>query len=117
MSDHDTERWVSEELHWDPKLDSKAIAVSVADGEVTLRGTVGSFHEKRDAERAALRVIGVKTVSDHLEVRPLTQHRRKDADLRGAVLRALKLNSPAASLGSATRSGWRTRPATPTWRG
>jgi osmotically-inducible protein OsmY len=93
MSDSDTERWVSEELYWDPKLDSKAMAVSADDGEVTLRGTVGSFHEKRDAEHAARRVMGVKNVKNHLNVRLLTKYGRDDADLRGAVLRALQFNS------------------------
>ena len=38
---------------WDPKLDSQAIAVSADDGAVTLRGTVGSFREKREAGKAS----------------------------------------------------------------
>src|SRR6266542_6232117 len=93
MSDNDVERWVTEELHWDPKLDSNAIAVSANDGEVTLRGTVGSFREKRDAEKTAQRVYGVRTVTNDLKVRLLTEHGRDDADLRGAVLRALHFDS------------------------
>jgi osmotically-inducible protein OsmY len=93
MSNDDVERWVTEELHWEPKLDSNAIAVSANDGDVTLRGTVGSFREKRDAERTAQRVNGVRTVTNDLEVRLLTEHRRDDADIRGAVLRALHFNS------------------------
>ena len=40
---------VSDELFWDPKVDSAAIAVSASDGTVTLRGTVGSLREKREA--------------------------------------------------------------------
>ena len=47
---------VSDELFWDPKLDSTAIAVSADDGRVTLRGTVGSLREKREARKAAERV-------------------------------------------------------------
>ena len=43
-------RW-SQELFWDPKVDSGAIAATAADGVVTLRGTVGSFREKREAAR------------------------------------------------------------------
>jgi hypothetical protein len=83
MSDKDVERWVTEELRWDPKLDCNAIAVSANDGEVTLRGTVGSFREKRDAEKSAQRVNGVRTVTNELKVRLLTEHGRDDADLRG----------------------------------
>ena len=93
MSDYDLERSITEELQWDPKLDSKAIAVSSYYGEVTLRGTVGSFREKRDAGRAARRVLGVRSVANHLKVRPLTRHGRDDAELRGTVLRALHYNS------------------------
>jgi osmotically-inducible protein OsmY len=93
MSDYDLERSITEELQWDPKLDSKAIAVSSYYGEVTLRGTVGSFREKRDAGKAARRVFGVRSVANHLKVRPLTRHGRDDAELRGTVLRALHYNS------------------------
>ena len=42
---------VSDELFWDPKVDNVAIAVSADDGKITLRGTVGSLREKREAHR------------------------------------------------------------------
>jgi osmotically-inducible protein OsmY len=93
MTNYDVERYVTEELHWDPKLDDRAIAVSADDGVVTLRGTVGSLREKLDAKKDAERVYGVTSVEDKLEVRILNKHRRADADLRGAVLQALTLNS------------------------
>jgi osmotically-inducible protein OsmY len=38
---------VAAELSWDPKVDSRQIAVLADDGAVTLRGTVGSLREKR----------------------------------------------------------------------
>jgi len=47
MPNNDLARYVTEELYWDPKVDSAAIAVSVDSGVVTLRGTVGSFRESR----------------------------------------------------------------------
>jgi osmotically-inducible protein OsmY len=49
---------VEQELFWDPRVDNEAIAVSTDDGDVTLRGTVGSFREKREAAKAAKRVFG-----------------------------------------------------------
>jgi osmotically-inducible protein OsmY len=85
--------YVTDELYWDPKVDNAAIAVSADDGEITLRGTVGSFREKREAKHAAERVYGVTSVKSELTVAPLTEKRREDADLRGDVLRALVLNS------------------------
>ena len=84
---------VSDELFWDPKLDSTAIAVSADDGMVTLRGTVGSLRQKREAKNDAQRVWGVKSVNNDLQVRLLNDDRREDADLSGAVLQALMLDS------------------------
>jgi len=97
MSNEKLERYVTDELYWDPKVDNKAIAVSADDGVVTLRGTVGSFREKRDAKQDAERVYGVKDVKNELEVRILNDDRRGDAELRGDVLQALMLNSVVPS--------------------
>jgi osmotically-inducible protein OsmY len=92
MTDDELQDWVREELCWDPKVDSAAIAVSASDGEVTLRGTVASFREKREAQRAAERVYGVTSVRNELEVRILDEHGRENVDLRGAVLQAMALD-------------------------
>jgi osmotically-inducible protein OsmY len=95
MSDTDLVRHVIEELAWDPIVDPAAVAVASDDGVVTLRGTVSSFHEKREAKRAAERVKRVKRVDNQLEVRLLT--RLDDTDLRGAVLQALMLDAMVPS--------------------
>jgi osmotically-inducible protein OsmY len=92
MTDDELQDWVRDELFWDPKVDSAAIAVSASDGEVTLRGTVGSFREKRDSQRAAERVYGVTSVRNELDVRIVDEHGWEDADLRGAVLQAMALD-------------------------
>jgi osmotically-inducible protein OsmY len=84
---------VGDELFWDPKLDNSAIAVSADDGMVTLRGTVGSLREKREAKKAAQRVFGVTSVDNKLQVRLMDDDKRADADLRGDVLQALMLDS------------------------
>jgi osmotically-inducible protein OsmY len=84
---------VNEELHWDPKLDDAAIAVSAENGTVTLRGTVGTFREKREAKKAAERVYGVTEVKNDLQVKLMTDSRRGDADLRADVLQSLALDS------------------------
>jgi osmotically-inducible protein OsmY len=84
---------VSDELHWDPKIDNDAIAVSAQDGVVTLRGTVGSLRQKREAKKAAERVYGVTRVENQLQVRLLDSDDRADADVRGDVLQALMLDA------------------------
>jgi osmotically-inducible protein OsmY len=90
VTNHQLRRDVYDELAWDPKVDSEGIAVSVDDATVTLRGTVGSFRRKREAQKAAERVNGVSLVDNHLVVRILT--RREDADLCAYVQRALRLD-------------------------
>jgi osmotically-inducible protein OsmY len=92
MNNPELEGNVSAELFWDPKIDSEAVAVSTDDGIVTLRGTVGSFRQKREAKTASERVFGVTRVNNDLDVRILTDQRRDDADLRGDVLQALMLD-------------------------
>jgi hypothetical protein len=93
MSNAELQRSVSDELSLDPKVRNRAIAVHAHDGAVTLRGTVGSFREKREATTAARRVCGVKRVVNELQVKLMVESKRIDADLRGAVLQALMLDS------------------------
>lgn len=84
---------VRDELMAEPKVDHREIAVFEDGGVVTLRGTVGSLRQKVEAGRAAKRVYGVKVVKNDLDVRILIGDKREDAELRGAVLQALALNS------------------------
>ena len=93
MTDEQLQADVVAELFWDPKVDSKAIAVSANAGTVTLRGTVDNFREKREAGKAACRVYGVTRVHNELDVRLLDDSKRDDAELRGDVLQALMLDS------------------------
>src|SRR3954464_123956 len=93
MSNDELRFDVEEELFWEPRVDNDAIAVSTDTGDVTLRGTVGSFREKREAANAAKRGYGVTKVDNELSVRLLDGYRRDDADVRGGVLQALMLDS------------------------
>ncbi|HVM66327.1 MAG TPA: BON domain-containing protein [Acidimicrobiales bacterium] len=93
MDNDELQQRVRDELFWDAKLDSAEIAVSANNGVITLKGTVGSLPQKREAKKAAERVYGVLSVKDELAVRILTGDRHEDADLRGRVLQALMLNS------------------------
>jgi len=84
---------ISDELFWDPRVDNTAIAVSADGGKITLRGTVGSLREKREAKKAAERVFGVISVDNQVQVKLMNDERRADAELRGDVLQALMLDS------------------------
>lgn len=72
----------------DPRLPYPSeIAVAEMDGTVTLRGTVGSFHQRRAAVAVARSVIGVHDVEDQLSV-DLRDH-YDDQQIRGEMLQAL----------------------------
>lgn len=89
MTDDELRDKVNGELLWNSKVDAEAVAVSVKDGVVTLRGTVGDIAHRLEARRVAEGVQGVVDVDDQIEVRPLDGLQREDADLRGDVLQAL----------------------------
>ncbi|HVN62835.1 MAG TPA: BON domain-containing protein [Gaiellaceae bacterium] len=117
MSNDELERWVTDELFWDPKVDGDAIAVTADDGKVTLRGTVGSFHQKREAQKAAERVYGVKSVDNDLKVKILSEDGKEDADLRGDVLQALMLDSLVPpTIDAKVSDGWVTLTGTAEWQ-
>jgi osmotically-inducible protein OsmY len=90
MTNDDLVGDVTDELFWNPTVDNAAISVSADAGVVTLRGTVGSFKQKREAMTAAEGVFGVKNVANELQVRLPDEITREDAELRGDVLHALR---------------------------
>jgi osmotically-inducible protein OsmY len=115
--DTDLEADVSDELFWDPKLDNSAIAVSADDGKITLRGTVGSLREKREAKKAAQRVFGVISVDNQLQVKLMNDDKRADADLRGDVLQALMLdNLVPTTVDAKVEDGFVTLTGTADWQ-
>jgi osmotically-inducible protein OsmY len=84
------------------------IAVDAFGDTVTLRGTVGSFAERRAAVADARRTPGVAIVDDELRVRLMDRDRREDADIRGAALQRLMWDPElvADSLGVEVKDGW-----------
>jgi osmotically-inducible protein OsmY len=101
---------VTDELLWDPKVDSAAIAVSADNGAVTLRGTVGTFRQKREAKQDAERVYGVENVNNELQVRILDGNRRD-------VLKALMLDSLVPStIDAKVNDGWVILSGTAEWQ-
>ena len=90
MTDLELKRSVESELNWEPSIKSAAaIGVRVKDAVVTLIGPVESYSEKLAAERAALRVAGVKAVANDLEVRLPSSSERTDEDIAKAAANAL----------------------------
>ncbi len=73
-----------------PSLHLQGLDVSVVEGSVTLRGTVGSLNEQKHAELIASEVPGVRQITDLLGVSYLTP--ASDVDNRDQIVAALNLD-------------------------
>ena len=84
------------------------IAVTERNGDVILRGSVGSFQQRQAAVRVAKSVHGVRAVEDQLAV-DLADH-WDDDQIRGIALQALLSadDLPAERVDVRVRSGWLT---------
>ena len=103
----------------DPRIpDADEIAVASEDGTAILRGTVGSFAQRRAAVKDAKGVDGVVDVDDQLQVRLLDESRREDADIRGIALQILMwdIEVPSDSVDVKVDEGWITLKGTVTYQ-
>lgn len=96
------------ELEYEPMIDATEIGVSVEDGIVTLNGRVRNFAELWTAERAVLRVAGVKAVANEIEVRMISGGERNDTDIARTALNALAWNIyvPQDRIKVEVQKGW-----------
>lgn len=99
---------VTDELAWDPAINSTDVGVMVQDGVVTLAGHLDSFAEKHAVERAVRRVAGVRGIALDLDVQLSTEHQRSDSEIAQAATAALGLNSlvPRGKVQVEVEKGW-----------
>jgi osmotically-inducible protein OsmY len=117
-TDEQIQKDVLEELKWDARVRPNEVGVVVKDGIVTLTGWVDSFAKKWAAEEAAHRVKGVQAVANDIEVRILPGDQRTDADVAGAVIRALEWDVfvPADKVKVTVSKGWVTLDGEVEWQ-
>jgi osmotically-inducible protein OsmY len=72
----------------DPATKAYAVYVAVRDNEVTLTGNVGSWQQKRLAEKVVKGVRGVKEVENNIDVTYSTT--RRDAQIEDEIQKALR---------------------------
>ena len=107
---------VTEQLRREPRVTLTDIQVAAIDGMVTLTGQVPTYREKCDAERATLRVAGVKDITDEIKVVPKAGHQREDSELADAVAKSLKWHVWVPSAVRASiENGWITLTGDVTW--
>ncbi len=99
---------VIEELKFDPEVVAPETGVRVHDGVVTLSGEVESYSTRWAAERAAMRVAGVKAVANDIVVRIPGTGLRTDEAIARDIGRVLELNVsiPAGRLKVSVDGGW-----------
>ena len=90
MSDSTLKQDILDELEFEPRVDASKIGVSVQAGIVTLSGHVGSSSEKRAAEKAVLRIKGVRGVAEDIEVRPGMENGVHDDEIARRVSDTLR---------------------------
>lgn len=64
----DVRHRIQDALKRSAEVDSKRISVETADGKVTLKGSVRTWTERQDAERAAWSAPGVTSVDDQIAI-------------------------------------------------
>jgi osmotically-inducible protein OsmY len=118
MTDRDLQQHVENALDWEPSIESSEIAVSAANGIVTLRGDVHSYAEKSAAERVALRVYGVKAVANDINVRLISRYERTDTEIAHAAVSAFRWNTtvPADKVHVTVGNGWITLTGMVNWQ-
>lgn len=67
-SDHDIAQAVRSALQWDVLVPDERITSTVARGEVTLHGTVDTWMQRYNAERAVMHLTGVRSVINRIAI-------------------------------------------------
>lgn len=88
-TDQDLKAIITEELQYTPSIDATGVSVLVSDGTVTLSGEVASLPEQLAAKRAAMRVGGVKDVTDKMVVQTPAASSSNDQDIADAASQIL----------------------------
>jgi osmotically-inducible protein OsmY len=96
------------ELAWEPSVKAAHIGVTARDGVITLSGHVQHFAEKLAAQSGALRVKGVKAVTEEIEVKLPFEIKHSDEGIARAALDRLASDStlPRDSVKVAVQDGW-----------
>ncbi len=93
MGDKELREAVEQALDWEPVINAKGIGVSVQGGVVTLSGHAATYAEKREAEKVAGQVRGVKAVACELEVVLPDSFEHSDEEIARAAANAIAWNT------------------------
>lgn len=99
---------VQEAIKWEPLLHPAEIGVTVADGVVSLTGTVDNFAKKKQAENAARNVAGVKVLVENIQVKLPDSKAKTDVEIGAEIISAFTSNViiPQDKIKVKVENGW-----------
>ncbi|MFZ3230701.1 MAG: BON domain-containing protein [Pseudobdellovibrio sp.] len=109
---------VIQALKQEPGVGHEHIGVTTADGVVTLFGSISSYLEKSNAEKATQQVEGVLAIVEKIEVSLPGSYMRADHDIAKAIIEKLKSNTeihPSVLVKVCIEEGWVTLYGTADW--
>jgi len=80
-------------LHWSVLIPDENIKVIVSNGWVTLEGMVNWQFQKKAAEKAIRKLVGVRGITNSLEIKPRVSRRKVKASIEAALKRLAQLDS------------------------
>ena len=118
IDDSEIRRKLIAELDWDPRVDASAVGVAVKEGVVTLSGSIANYWQKKEVERVAKRVPGVKAVAEDLTIKLPGAAERSDADIAQSVVSGLRFNVvvPPDRIQVTVENGWVTLEGQVEWQ-
>lgn len=116
--DEELRQFVIDELEFEPSVDASRIGVAVGDGIVTLSGHVPTYDQKCAAERAALRVKGIRGIAQEIRVMyPGTPQTADDQIAKRALdIIAWNVAIPQDSVQVKVQDGWVTLTGSVPWQ-
>ena len=91
--DTDIAQAIAHHLAWTSTIPKESVKAEIADGAVTLRGTVQWEFERREAARVARDVIGVRNVINLIELKPSPAVKTVERQIASAFGRQASLDA------------------------
>jgi osmotically-inducible protein OsmY len=85
-------------LNWSIAVPSNRVKVKVSKGWITLEGTVDWQFQKKAAERAARDLVGVKGVTNLIDVRPQVKPSEVKSQIEDALKRSAEIDARAITI-------------------
>lgn len=92
-TDEDIARAAVNALNWSVAVPADRVKVKVSKGWITLEGTVDWQFQKRAAEKAVRDLVGVRGVSNLIDVKPQVKTSEVKAQIQGALKRSAEIDA------------------------